>query len=140
MATYTTNLNLKKPAGTEDINIADINGNMDTIDAECGLVDISSYFTVNSTYCDSFKAFKYGKVVFVSMYAKAGTTDQTNLVTNIQTQYRPKTNCALSTFWMNWTDAQKFTCAYVMTSAIQLRTVGTIEGSSGVIVSGCYMI
>lgn len=32
MATYTGNYNLKKPAGAEDINIADINGNMDIID------------------------------------------------------------------------------------------------------------
>ena len=32
MATYTTNLNLKKPAGDENMNINDINGNMDTID------------------------------------------------------------------------------------------------------------
>lgn len=36
MASYTTNLNLKKPAGTEDINVADINGNMDLIDAKFG--------------------------------------------------------------------------------------------------------
>jgi|GEM_PF-4605315 len=33
MATYTPNLNLKKPAGTDNVNIADINTNMDTIDA-----------------------------------------------------------------------------------------------------------
>lgn len=32
MATYTTNLDLKKPAGDENMNINDINGNMDTID------------------------------------------------------------------------------------------------------------
>lgn len=34
MATYTTNLNLKKPALTDNANIADINSNMDIIDAE----------------------------------------------------------------------------------------------------------
>lgn len=33
MASYTPNFNLKKPAGTEDINVSDINGNMDTIDS-----------------------------------------------------------------------------------------------------------
>lgn len=32
MATYTPNLDLKKPAGDENMNINDINGNMDTID------------------------------------------------------------------------------------------------------------
>ena len=32
MASYTPNLNLKKPAGTEDINVADMNGNSDILD------------------------------------------------------------------------------------------------------------
>lgn len=32
MATYTSKLNLKKPAGTEFIKVADINGNMDILD------------------------------------------------------------------------------------------------------------
>lgn len=36
MATYTTNLNLKKPAQSDKIRIADINGNMDDIDAAVG--------------------------------------------------------------------------------------------------------
>lgn len=34
MATYTTNLNLKKPDTTDNVSIADINGNMDIIDAQ----------------------------------------------------------------------------------------------------------
>lgn len=34
MATYTTNLNLKKPDTTDKVSIADINGNMDIIDAQ----------------------------------------------------------------------------------------------------------
>jgi len=33
MATYTTNLNLKKPAGTDTADIGDINDNMDILDA-----------------------------------------------------------------------------------------------------------
>lgn len=38
MATYTTNLNLKKPAQSDKIRIADINNNMDDIDAAFGAV------------------------------------------------------------------------------------------------------
>lgn len=34
MATYTTNYNLKKPADSDFINVADFNGNADIIDAE----------------------------------------------------------------------------------------------------------
>lgn len=36
MASYTTNLNLKKPAGSENVSIGDINANMDAIDAAVG--------------------------------------------------------------------------------------------------------
>lgn len=36
MATYTTNLDLKKPAQSDKIRIADINNNMDTIDGAVG--------------------------------------------------------------------------------------------------------
>ncbi|MBO7662989.1 MAG: hypothetical protein J6U01_06425 [Clostridia bacterium] len=44
MASYTTNLNLKKPAGSENVAIGDINNNMDTIDA--------AYGTLNSNKVD----------------------------------------------------------------------------------------
>lgn len=36
MASYTTNLNLKKPSGSENVSIGDINNNMDTIDQAYG--------------------------------------------------------------------------------------------------------
>lgn len=103
-------------------------------------IDISSQFTVNSTYCQNFKAYTDRHQVFFSCYAKAGTADQTNLVTNIPVGYRPLAPCAASTFWMNWGDSQKGIAAYVITSAIQIRTVGDLEGSGGVLVSGSYPI
>lgn len=105
-------------------------------------MDISSAFTVNSTYCTDFKAYTDGHQVYVKMVAKAGTPDQTNLITNIQAGYRAIDGIpvALSVFWMNWTDSGKSIAAYVMTSAIQLRTVGDVAGSGGVLVSGIYPI
>lgn len=45
MATYTTNLNLKKPAQSDKIRIADINNNMDDIDAAFGAVGNDSVAT-----------------------------------------------------------------------------------------------
>ena len=39
MASYTTNLNLKKPAGSENVAIGDINNNMDLIDSAYGLLN-----------------------------------------------------------------------------------------------------
>ena len=45
MATYTTNLGLKKPAQSDKIRIADINNNMDDIDAAFGAVGNTSVAT-----------------------------------------------------------------------------------------------
>lgn len=39
MAQYTQNLNLKKPAGTDNVLISDINGNMDVLDAKAKNLD-----------------------------------------------------------------------------------------------------
>jgi len=58
MATYTSALNLKKPAGGENVLIGDINGNMDAIDVEAirsranfaGTYDASSSYSVGD-YC-----------------------------------------------------------------------------------------
>lgn len=51
MASYTTNLNLKKPAGSENVAIGDINNNMDTIDTAYGTLNskIDTYI-FNKTY------------------------------------------------------------------------------------------
>ena len=42
MASYTTNLNLKKPSGSENVAIGDINNNMDTIDTAYGTLNSKS--------------------------------------------------------------------------------------------------
>lgn len=39
MASYTPNLNLKKPAGSENVSIGDINTNMDAIDTAYGTLN-----------------------------------------------------------------------------------------------------
>ena len=106
-----------------------------------GWIDISSEFTINSTYCEGLAAYTDGHLVYVGMTAKAGTPDQTNLVTNIANAYRPKFSYSnLATFCMNGIDLNKGTCATAMGSTIQLRTNATLEGSSGVKISGCYAI
>lgn len=45
MATYTTNLNLKKPAQSDKIRISDLNGNADDIDAAFGEIGTASVAT-----------------------------------------------------------------------------------------------
>ena len=47
MASYTTNLNLKKPAGSENVSIGDINNNMDLIDQAYGTLNSNKVGDVN---------------------------------------------------------------------------------------------
>ena len=49
MASYTPNLNLKKPAATDAADIADINGNMDLIDAAVSAI-LGTVYPVGSIY------------------------------------------------------------------------------------------
>ena len=70
MATYTTNLNLKKPGAADSVNIADINGNMDILDGILGLVyPIGAIYTsVSSTspatlFGGTWSAFGAGRVL-----------------------------------------------------------------------------
>ena len=60
MATYTTNLSLIKPAGTDKIRIAQINQNMDTIDAAIGAVGNTSLQTQVTSVSDSLNAVEGG--------------------------------------------------------------------------------
>lgn len=86
MASYTTNLNLKKPAGSENVAIGDINNNMDAIDA--------AYGTLNSkmlpeTHTDG--AIKYSKCSGIAMINIAGAVspDANGKIGNVPAGYRP---------------------------------------------------
>lgn len=64
MATYTSNLNLKKPDGSENVAIGDINSNMDTID--------QAYGTLNNQIAAKVKAVRqsWGKTLTASSFGQ----------------------------------------------------------------------
>ena len=82
MATYTTNLNLKKPAQSDKIRIADINNNMDDIDATFGAIgndsvatqigDIQDALAIVSVG-DSHAAITAGQYVYVKSHETLDT-------------------------------------------------------------------
>ena len=65
MATYTTNLNLKKPASSDQYNVADMNGNMDLIDAACGKTSVTVTLNQTNVSSGSVTVTKTGRVVNV---------------------------------------------------------------------------
>ena len=102
MANYTTNLNLKKPADSDTYDIADFNGNMDTLDAKIGAVGntslqsqvttlresvsptLSALTPIQNQYyeIDAAYAITIGKFVIVSFAVKAVSTatDWVNII------------------------------------------------------------
>ena len=80
MATYTTNLNLKKPAGSENVSIGDINTNMDTIDSAVGTLSdqMAQIVSANAPSHNSIYRGKYlGSAVTSAQWTaiKNGTFD-----------------------------------------------------------------
>ena len=85
MASYTTNLNLKKPAGSENVSIGDINNNMDTIDQAYGALNskIATQSTtllnpIASIYRQSIK--KSGNTISISCGVNGGYTADTEAI------------------------------------------------------------
>ena len=62
MASYTTNLNLKKPAGSEAVAIGDINNNMDTIDQAYGTLN-DQIATINTSIMPSYPTVTLGSKI-----------------------------------------------------------------------------
>ena len=74
MASYTTNLNLKKPSGSENVAISDINGNMDTIDSAVGALQdrFGNYSETAITSLDSVPVNTTGYNLFTGGAHPAG--------------------------------------------------------------------
>lgn len=73
MATYTTYLNLEKPATSENFDLLKINANWDKVDAGYGQIANPQYYDItagNNVTIYRQKAYKIGKLVFISAYAK----------------------------------------------------------------------
>lgn len=74
MASYTSNLNLKKPAGSEGYSVDDWNNNMQKIDDQFSVATISLTITNQKiTSAERKFAVKIGKVVVVDLSFTVGT-------------------------------------------------------------------
>ena len=87
MASYTTNLNLKKPAGSENVAIGDINNNMDAIDTAYGTLNskiIPKYYNTEAltTVYNDVVANKVVQFSGSATFAAALTNNNCNNVIN----------------------------------------------------------
>lgn len=94
MATYTTNWNLKKPAASEKVSIADINSNMDILDAACGFLTKSwtPHLYDNTSYVRDLSNGLYVKIgrLVIAFYSSA-STNLSGISTMLQIRNLPMT-------------------------------------------------
>lgn len=94
MASYTTNLNLKKPAGSENVAIGDINNNMDTIDQAYGTLNSKITTSTPSTGITGATAKRSGNVVSLDINVTLTSTGVgwVALDANLPSSLRPLAN------------------------------------------------
>ena len=100
--------------------------------------DISSQATLDTNKVLNFRAYTYGKLLYVHLTLRPGVTDQSNVVTGLP--YHIKANYGvLPMFHMNAVDAtSNGVCAYIDTF-IQYRG-STTQGTGGTTYSGMFFI
>lgn len=72
MATYTSKLGLKKPADTDYVDVADINGNMDTLDGAFARFAVCSTAAATAAKTATISGFKLftGAVAYIKFSVK----------------------------------------------------------------------
>ena len=74
-STYTTNLNLEKPDGDDDISVLAINGNSDKIDAALAKTNGNlSIISGNITEAERARYNKFGKIVVIGLTFTVGSS------------------------------------------------------------------
>ena len=85
MATYTTHLNLEKPATSENFNLAKINSNWDKIDAGCALKTDTLKRITSSESGTDFDSFPAQSIVWANnqggTYSNAPGTSAYHVIT-----------------------------------------------------------
>lgn len=126
-----------------DMTSSEVEDFVDELDVSRGgffLTDITSAFTINTTYVSGFHAYTDGRFVSV-IFTSKGAPDQTMVISNIAEEYRPPHGYyPLSCFFVNSTDFSRGTNVSVMTTGIQLRCASASQGTGGIVVGGTYPI
>ena len=111
-------------------------GKEDTLTVE----DISSQVTLDSTHVSEFKAYKYGKLLYIILSLKVGVTDQTTVVTGLPTiKGLSGVKGVLPMFFLNAADATSNGVCAISSGNIEYRG-STTTGSLGTVYSGMFIL
>ena len=103
MATYTSRLGLKKPADTDYVDVADINGNMDTLDAAFALYAVCSTAAGTAAKTVTISGFKLftGAVAYIKFSVKNTAANPTLNISGTGAKAIQYQGAAISSSYLN---------------------------------------
>ena len=103
MATYTSRLGLKKPADTDYVDVADINGNMDTLDAAFALYAVCSTAAATAAKTATISGFKLftGAVAYIKFSVKNTAANPTLNISGTGAKAIQYQGAAISSSYLN---------------------------------------
>lgn len=104
------------------------------------VTDISSQATVDDTYVSEFKAYTYGKLIYLILALKPGVSDQTPVVSGLPNM-RGLTGVkgVMPMFYMNAADAGSNGVCGISSGRIEYRGT-TTSGTNGTVYSGMFIL
>lgn len=103
MATHTSRLGLKKPANTDYVDVADINGNMDTLDAAFALYAVCSTAAGTAAKTATISGFKLftGAVAYIKFSVKNTAANPTLNISGTGAKAIQYQGAAISSSYLN---------------------------------------
>ena len=103
MATYTSRLGLKKPANTDYVDVADINGNMDTLDAAFALYAVCSTAAGTAAKTVTISGFRLftGSVAYIKFAVKNTAANPTLNISSTGAKAIQYQGAAISSSYLN---------------------------------------
>lgn len=103
MATYTSRLGLKKPADTDYVDVADINGNMDTLDAAFARFAVCSTAAATAAKTATISGFKLftGAVAYIKFSVKNTAANPTLNISGTGAKAIQYQGAAISSSYLN---------------------------------------
>lgn len=103
MATYTSRLGLKKPADTDYVDVADINGNMDTLDAAFALYAVCSTAAGTAAKTVTISGFRLftGSVAYIKFAVKNTAANPTLNISSTGAKAIQYQGAAISSSYLN---------------------------------------
>ena len=109
----------------------------DYTDEKLEIIEITPTY-INTTAVGTIKCYQLNKITWVFVWLNTGVADQTTLARCLPTPISSGLT-TLSAFAMNYADISRDFMGFIQDGRLEVRATSTSTGSSGVLLSGCYI-